>query len=404
MNIKELLSKETVNPGRQKEIDLIKAFSIIMMIITHCIEELFVYEGHLPSVIIVDVLNRTIGASAFMICMGIGIVYAKSKAPKTYLQRGLSLLIVGQVLNLFRYALPYGIDYLVTGEETSRKLAFLVFSSDIMQFAGLTFLVLALLTYLHLSELMIFIVSVVLNVSGMLLSLRVDTGIYALDQLTGLFVFTTSESYFPFFNWFIYPAFGILFGSILKRVNDKKRFYLFLLIPTGILTAIYYVVALFFDQPFLVSLKDAKNFSCVGIFDAVMQLFIVTFLISLAFFVTAVMPEKAEKAVRFVSGNINRFYCVQWTVIVSIAVIISFVSERSSAISAGACYGLALFVIAVTWILVLVYAKYLAEGVSRFISKRKYLWYVLAVMICIVVCRWAYTGQPMPNLFNDYLE
>ena len=77
---------------------------------------------------------------------------------------------------------------------------------------------------------------------------------------------------------------------------------------------------------------------------------------------------------------------------------------RSSAISAGACYGLALFVIAVTWILVLVYAKYLAEGVSRFISKRKYLWYVLAVMICIVVCRWAYTGQPMPNLFNDYLE
>ena len=134
MNIKELLSKDTVNAGRQKEIDLIKAVSIIMMIITHCIEELFVYEGHLPSVIIVDVLNRTIGASAFMICMGIGIVYAKSKAPKTYLQRGLSLLIVGQVLNLFRYALPYGIDYLVTGEETSRKLAFLVFSSDIMQF------------------------------------------------------------------------------------------------------------------------------------------------------------------------------------------------------------------------------------------------------------------------------
>ena len=403
MSIKELFSKEAVNAKRQKEIDLIKAFSIIMMIITHCIEELFVYEGHLPSEIIVDVLNRTIGASAFMICMGIGIAYAKSKDPKAYLQRGISLLIIGQVLNLFRYALPYGIGYLVTGEEASRKLVFLVFSSDIMQFAGLTFLVLALLAYLRLSELMIFAVSVVLNVSGMLLSLKVDTGIYALDQLTGLFVFTTSESYFPFFNWFIYPAFGILFGSILKRVTDKKKFYLYLLMPTGILTAVYYVVSLCVDQPFFVSLKDAKNFSSVGFFDAVMQLFVVTFLISLAFFVTGVMPEKAEKAVRFVSGNINRFYCVQWTVIVCIAVILSSIFEGSPAKSAWACYGLALFVIAVTWLLVYVYVRYLAEGFNRFISKRKYLWYVLAVMICIVICKWAYTGQPMPNLFNDYL-
>ena len=70
MKIREFLSNEPVNTGRQKEIDLIKAFSIIMMIITHCIEELFDYGGHVLSQIIVDILNRTIGAAAFMICMG----------------------------------------------------------------------------------------------------------------------------------------------------------------------------------------------------------------------------------------------------------------------------------------------------------------------------------------------
>lgn len=404
MSIKELLSNEPLNTGRQKEIDLIKAFSIIMMIITHCIEELFAYEGHLPSEIIVDVLNRTIGASAFMICMGIGIAYAKTKNPKAYIQRGISLLIIGQVLNLFRYAIPYGIDYLVSGEEVSRKMTFLVFSSDIMQFAGLTFIVLALLAYLHLPELMVFAVSVVLNILGMLLSLKVDTGIYVLDQFTGLFVFTTSESYFPFFNWFIYPAFGLLFGSVLKKVADKKKFYLHLLIPTGILTAIYYVVSLCVDQPFLVSLKDAKNFYSVGIFDAVMQLMAVVFLLSLAFFVTTVMPERAEKAVCFVSGNINRFYCVQWTLIGSISVILGYACEEFPVRSAGACYILAVTVITATWLLVYVYAGFLAEGFSKFLSKRKYLWYVLAVLICIAVCRWAFTGQPMPNLFNDYLD
>lgn len=41
-----IISKDEVNIGRQREIDLLKAYSIIMMIITHCIDELFDYEGH----------------------------------------------------------------------------------------------------------------------------------------------------------------------------------------------------------------------------------------------------------------------------------------------------------------------------------------------------------------------
>ncbi len=112
-----IISKDEVNIGRQREIDLLKAYSIIMMIITHCIDELFDYEGHIISVVIDDILAQSVGAQGFMICMGIGIVYAgrvhDSKAlSKGQIKRGISLLVTGQLLNLIRYALPYFIAYI----------------------------------------------------------------------------------------------------------------------------------------------------------------------------------------------------------------------------------------------------------------------------------------------------
>lgn len=152
------------------------------------------------------------------------------------------MISVGQLLNLFRYSLPDVLAYFATEDIVYRKMVFLLFSNNIMQFAGLTFLFLALLAALRFSEKMIFLVSVMLNIAGMLLRLKVETGSYPLEQLFGLFIFTKSESYFPFLYWFIYPAYGILFETVLKKIIDKKNFYLRLLVSLGILTAAYHYV------------------------------------------------------------------------------------------------------------------------------------------------------------------
>ena len=98
-----IFAKEKINTLRQKEIDLLKAFSIIMMIITHCIDDLFDYEGHLVAEIIDDQLAQIVGAQSFMICMGLGIIYSKKAAAKDHLSRGFMLLVIGQLLNLIRY-------------------------------------------------------------------------------------------------------------------------------------------------------------------------------------------------------------------------------------------------------------------------------------------------------------
>ena len=403
--LQKIFSKEPVNTGRQKEIDLIKAFSILMMIVCHCIEDLYDYSGDPFATFVRVYENQTMGAQAFMIGMGIGIVYAKKAEPKAHLKRGVSLIIIGQVLNLCRYAVPNGIGYLITGDESWRKLVFLVFSSDIMQFAGLTFLLIALFEYLHFSELKIFLVALAMSAVGTLTAAQVETGSYVLDQFLGFFIFTKSESYFPLLYWFIFPAFGMLFGSILKHVRDKKKFYLSLLVPTGILTVLYFYLASSVDQPYFLVLRDLNAFNDMHFTDVLAQLICNTCLICVSFFVTKILSERIMKGVSFISGNINRFYCVQWVLIELVDAVNTLNGFRFGASTRPLLYLTALSVILVTWAVVYVYSRCLARRWEAFFGKRRPLWYGAVIAASVIVCAWAYgAGMPMPNLLNNYLE
>ena len=402
---RKLFSMEPVNTGRQREIDLIKAFSILTMIICHCIESFYDYAGDPFATVVREYENQVLGAQAFMISMGIGIVYAKKSEPKSYLMRSISLLIIGQVLNLCRYVIPNGINYLIDGDELWRKMIFLVFSSDIMQFAGLAFMLIALFRQLHFSELKIFLSAVALSIIGTLIPPEVETGSYVLNQFLGFFFLTRSESYFPLFNWFIFPAFGMLFGNILKHVRDKQKFYLSLLVPTGIVTVLYYWLAAYVDQPYFRVLRDLNAFNNMSITDALAQLLCNTFLICVSFFVTKILSERILKGVSFISGNVNRFYCVQWVLVSLIDGFFSLYCFHFVNSNCWLLYLTALAVILVTWIVVSVYSGRLAPKWAAFFGKRRALWYGVVIAASVIACAWAYgAGMPMPNYLNNYLE
>lgn len=400
----DLLVKEPVNTGRQKEIDVVKAFTILMMIVCHCIEEIYAsYQGDILATVIREYENQIFGAQAFMICMGIGIVYSRRSTPQTHIARGFSLFIVGQVMNLARYAVPNLIGYAVTGDVFYRKTVFLVFSSDIMQFAGLTFLLIGILQKLKFSELKMFVVSILMNLVGMLLAQKVDTGNYVINQFLGWFISNQAESYFPFLHWFIYPAFGMVFGTILKCVKDKNQFYKTLLIPTGIFTIIYIFVAARIDQPFFLVIQNLESFNSMGITDALAQLVCNVCFICIGFYVSNILPEGIYKGVSFISGNINRFYCVQWVLIAFVDAALSLLSIEVT--QALALYAIALALIVLTWFIVLYYSTHLAKGWAEAIGKNKALWYGLVVAASVIACVWAYgAGLPMPNMWNEYLE
>ena len=144
-----LFSKDRVNTGRQPEIDLLKAFCISWMILLHTQECLAETENLL--FVIADYACTFSGAAAFMICMGMGVRYSRHQSPKDWLTRGWEFLTVGQFLNLCRNALPNLIAWWTTGKQFFIANSLLVIQADILSFAGIAFLLIALLKKLKVT-------------------------------------------------------------------------------------------------------------------------------------------------------------------------------------------------------------------------------------------------------------
>ena len=398
-----IFAKEAVNTGRQKEIDLFKAFSIIMMIITHCIDDLFNYEGHLIAEIIDDQLAQIIGAQGFMICMGLGIAYSKKAAAKEHLSRGFMLLIIGQLLNLLRYALPGVLIYAVTGDAESRAYVFLTFSSDIMQFAGLFMICMALFTRLSMSSGTIFAVSVICNIVGTLTYGRISTGSYAADQFIGMFFFTETESYFPLVHWMIFPAFGLLFGEILRRVKDKRRFYLITIVPSAIVFVLYYIVELCVDQSVFTLFTEWRSFCYIRTVDAIPALFANVAVISLFYFLSVPLGDSQTAGLNFVSKNINRYYCTHYLFVMPLSMYLTYVNGD---LFNNGIYVIitAVTVLVLTTAVVYVYDRYLVKRFRGFFGKNKAVWISLVLALSVIASVWAYNADAdyFPNLVNDY--
>ena len=401
--IEKIFSKERINTGRQNEIDALKAFSIIMMIITHCIEDLYAnYSENVIAVIINDYLAQSVGASGFMICMGIGIVYSRNAKPMDYAKRGITLLMVGQLLNLFRYGLPFILGYVISGDPVLKISSYLVFSGDILQFAGLFFFAMALFKKLNLKSWHILIIAVILNVIAnyLLYGMHFNNN-YALDQLFGLFIVTPAESYFPLFHWLIYPAYGMVFGDILQHVKDKTRFYGVLIGPLAAVFAIYYYIGICVEQPFFTVFTKWQTFCGVGIFDAIMHLFCNTFMISLGYFLTMKLSTKQIQPIQFVSRNINRFYCIHTVLIYFLEVFMIRIAGWE--LTGIQCFGLALWVIITCIFCVIIYNKYLVGPCHRFFNKAPYVWGTIILALTVAICIWSsYGTTEHVNLWNEY--
>ncbi len=400
----ELFSREKVNTGRQKEADLLKAFSIFMMILTHCIDELLVYDDAVFPVLVNDILAQSVGAQGFMICMGIGVVYGRRATGADYLKRGISLLVTGQFLNLIRYVVPAVITYALTGDDLARSRGFWCISSDILQFAGLFFICLALFYRLKLDTPAIFGISAALSILATFVRGSSFTGIYAVDQLIGLFFFTETESYFPLFHWMIFPASGMLFAELLMRVKDKKKFYSLLLIPAAAASALYFSVGLLVDQPVFTAFTVWQSFCYVNLLEALAQLFPNLFMICVCFFVTHHMSERAFRPVSFVSKNINRYYCIHSVLIYWLWFLFHYVFHPDPE-NEPFCYVMTLGIFLLTTLLVLWYDRKWQGPVRSLLGKHRILLYGIVLLLTLVSGVFCYRGiTEFPNLTNEYLE
>ena len=126
-----------------------------------------------------------------MISMGIGMRYTRHQSPASYLMRGFALLTIGQFLNILRNAVPNLIAYWITGKQVFIANVLLILQADILTFAGLAFLLMAVFKMCRLKGSVVLAAGVLLSVLSMVFwKMAVPPGNYLASQLAGLFVLT----------------------------------------------------------------------------------------------------------------------------------------------------------------------------------------------------------------------
>ena len=140
-----ILKKEEINTGRQYHIDMLKAVSIVSMILCHTVMLMATYRtGYKTEAgyLLGDaVFGCYVGvAHAFMFSMGIGFVFSRRSTAADLLKRGIILYLCGYLLNFFRF----GIYDLFRGSGlTSAEFINSMYFQDIFQFAGLAMILTA---------------------------------------------------------------------------------------------------------------------------------------------------------------------------------------------------------------------------------------------------------------------
>ena len=311
----QLFDKEEINTGRQLEWDFVKVLAIIFMISAHT----FDYSGfdqilsHQLYVILDSVCGGPFSAPVFMIAMGLGMVYTRHNTPKDFIKHGIYLFIIGFILNFVLFIIDlYFYGY---GEVSILN----IFCVDILQFAALTFIIVGIFKKLEIDYKLILIISIICSVISTIIGGIYISNIY-LGQIVGYILPVYNVySYFPLFNWFIFPAVGITFAKFLRRCKDKSKLYLPMIIffIVGCIFIIFelkYSLGIFHVSKLHV--EESIGLYYMSTFNCIICILTVLGLVSICNFVLFYIKSlKFEEFIKKSSKNVTIIYFIQYLLI-----------------------------------------------------------------------------------------
>ena len=327
----KIFTNETVNSGRQPELDLAKAILIFCLAPVHCIIECIPEEqlSHGVPFLFDSVIGGPLGAPMFMFAMGLGMVYTKRRTPGDYVRRGIRIGIVGYALNICRFLIPFLAGYLLTGdfEKYIAPLPYRVLGDDMLQFAALAMIMIALFVRLHLSNAAMLIICFGMSVLGTFLS-GVDAGAPAGNIFLGYLIGTEDPagavfSDFPLLNWLIVPVSGYVFGELLLRVKNKNLFY-GLLSTAGILvSAVYFPPAIRGGRGMFGA--GQNSYYHIITTDVLVSIAAAIGMLGIYHVIVPHLPRKVMGCVTETSRNINTVYCLQWVFVMGVTNVVLYV-------------------------------------------------------------------------------
>ena len=359
----DVIGNDSINTGRQDELDIGKALPILCMPFVHCIIECCTEEQLLHGIpYAFDMfIGGPFSAPLFMFCMGATIHFSKNNSPRQLAKRGLKLLLFGIILNICCYLIPYLSGYAVTGdaEQFLTPLPFYMFSIDILQFAGAALLIIALMLQLKLPKIGMLGIAAALSLAGSVIR-GIDLNYDAANVILGWFVGTENEaglvgSYFPIFNWFLFPVSGYLFGWLLRRVKDKKKFYLLFSPLSLIASTAYFVIGDHFEIGMFAEGENAYYHMLT--YDTVACIAFTFGLLGLYCALAHILPETIKRFFTYTSRNITAFYCIHWVLVrVSVNVVL-YAITGSQQLPLPYVFLISFVIVLVTFAVILLYRK-----------------------------------------------
>lgn len=200
------------------------------------------------------------------------------------------------------------------GEGIFLSASLLIIQADIMTFAGLAFMLLALFKRLCVPDGVVVLIGVGMNAFAFALSRFFrTTGNYLLDQLLGYFVVTNAESYFSLCSYFVFVAFGYALGGIYPRLRDKDALANRVLLVCGPVAIGYYLLRAFVPFGPLPAFDSVEMYIMKPVTDALANVLMSLFL--LALFHRLLRNREAPKLVSHLSGHINQYYCLSYVLL-----------------------------------------------------------------------------------------
>ncbi len=365
--IKELLADEPVNRGRQHDVDIAKAEMVLMLPFIHCIIECTSDEGLCSGIpyLFDSIIGGPFSAPMYLFAMGICLVYSRRQTTELWIKRGIILIGIFYLNNTCRFLIPYLIGYKISGdrEQFLDPLFYRWLGNDVLLFAGLAIITIAIFKHFKLSDKAMLGIAAVLTVSTSIIG-DVDTHsmfgniflgyIIGTDDATGYVI-----SDFPLLTWLIFPVAGYAFGKVHRRILDKRAFYS-IVSPIALLVPIvYFPIGIHFGWGMF---GEGQNcYYHMMIWDVAVCLSLDLGMLGIWNFLSRYMSQGINVFFNEVSRNITAIYCIHWVFVRTITNVILYIKNGTQLLPLWETMLLGLAILIVTLVIAHYYKLYKAS-------------------------------------------
>ena len=300
--------------ARSQSADLLKGTAVLFMIQVHILELFsspYTYNSSLGKASLF--LGAAPVAPLFMVILGYFIV-STGKTTTQQIIRGIKIFCLGMLLNIL---LNLNLILSVNKDVYQIDLLPYIFGVDILQFAGISIIVIALLKKVFEKYLYFIILCIFLSAFlGQFLLNYIPENV-ALKYISAAFYGSVKWSYFPLFPWLSYPLTGIAFYYLNQRYDLMKLLEGKIKLVFGALFLLFLV----FTIKYGISVSaDLPLYYHHGVLFFVWA---ITFLFFYVFFIDKINRSLGGtvlfKYVKWMGENVTIIYVIQWVVIGNVA-------------------------------------------------------------------------------------